>query len=134
MLGLTLVGTQPDTTFNLNITRVIDGDTIEISAPFLPEILGPTLSLRIRGIDTPERGFRAACRKENRLAARAKNFVKNQLKNAVVVKIILLKWDKYGGRVIGDIYYDGKMLSQQLLENNLAVQYDGGKKNKDWCR
>mgnify|MGYP003334948626 FL=1 len=44
------------------------------------------------------------------------------------------KWDKYGGRVLGDLIIDDKRLSTRLLEAGFAVQYEGEKKVKDWCK
>ena len=41
-------------TYDAQILRVSDGDTIVISAPFLPAPLKPELAVRIYGVDTPE--------------------------------------------------------------------------------
>ncbi len=46
--------------YDYKVTRVIDGDTVEFEAPFLPAPLKPVLSLRVLGVDTPEKGGRAA--------------------------------------------------------------------------
>ena len=53
------------------VLRVIDGDTLVISATYLPPPLRPELLLRICGIDTPERGWRADCKYERAHADRA---------------------------------------------------------------
>jgi len=47
-------------------------------------------------------------------------------------QVILKQWDKYGGRVLGDLLLDGKSLRELLLENNYAVSYNGAKK-PNWC-
>ena len=52
-------------TYDTVITRVIDGDTVAFQAPFLPAPLKPELSIRVFGVDTPEKGFRAACASED---------------------------------------------------------------------
>jgi endonuclease YncB( thermonuclease family) len=44
-------------TYDANIVRVSDGDTIVIAAPFLPQPLKPELAIRIYGVDTPEKGI-----------------------------------------------------------------------------
>ena len=54
------------------VIRVIDGDTIEVEAPFLPKEL--KLFVRVLGIDTPEKGGRAKCKKEADLAIKASEF------------------------------------------------------------
>jgi len=46
-------------TYDAQVLRVSDGDTIVISAPFLPAPLKPELAVRIYGVDTPEKGHRA---------------------------------------------------------------------------
>ena len=40
-------------------------------------------------------------------------------------------WDKFGGRVLGDLIVDGKSLRQLLLDNGYAREYYGDKK-KSW--
>ena len=73
-----------------SVLRVIDGDTLVISAAYLPTPLRPKLLLRICGIDTPERGWRADCEYERAQADRATALVQNLLsaKNAVTTTII----------------------------------------------
>lgn len=120
--------------YDYKVLRVIDGDTVEIEAPFLPIELDQKLLVRIIGVDTPEHGFRAKCMKEYDKAEEAKKFVEEQIKNAKVVKVLFIKWDKYGGRIDGDIILDEERLSYKLLEQGYGVEYDGGKKEKDWCK
>ncbi len=43
-------------TYDAQIIRVNDGDTVVISAPFLPKPLKPELAVRVYGVDTPEKG------------------------------------------------------------------------------
>ena len=49
--------------YDFKITRVLDGDTVEFEAKFLPPPLKPVLRLRVLGVDTPEKGHRAKCPK-----------------------------------------------------------------------
>ena len=42
-------------TYDAQVIRVSDGDTIVIAAPFLPAPLKPELAVRIYGVDTPEK-------------------------------------------------------------------------------
>lgn len=114
------------------ITRVLDGDTVEIAAPFLPKELKQSLLLRMEGIDTPEIGGKAKCLLENKLAQQAKELIQNEIAKAKQVNVVLVKWDKYGGRVIGKIFVDGKNLSDIMIASKLAYAYDG-KKKRSWC-
>ena len=118
---------------NYTITRIVDGDTVAIHAPFLPPPLKPELLLRIYGIDTPEKSWRAQCTLENELGERATQFTHDAITNAKTKSATIMEWDKYGGRVLGDVVYDGKSLRQQLIQNNLAREYYGTKK-ESWCK
>jgi endonuclease YncB( thermonuclease family) len=113
------------------VTRAIDGDTIEVQVDFLPSELNNKLYVRVWGIDTPEKGFRALNEHEQQLGAKASEFTKNAITNAKEIKINLIAWDKFGGRVLGDVVIDGKSLRQLLLDNHLAREYYGDKK-KSW--
>lgn len=121
-----------ENTYNFPIVRVIDGDTIVFSAPFLPDPLPKELSLRIYGIDTPEKGFRAQCRSEADSGISSTNLTKELISNSYNQKIVLLHWDKYGGRVLGDVLLDGVSLRQTLISKGVARPYFGGKK-ESWC-
>lgn len=118
---------------DFKIIEVIDGDTVRIKADFLPKPLPPTLKLRIIGIDTPEKGSRAKCEFERTKADEAANFLKDILSNQDNVKVSIVKWDKYGGRVLGDIHLlSNQKVSDTLLQAGYAVPYHG-KKKVDWC-
>jgi len=56
-----LLSATPAFSTPYEITRVIDGDTVEIAVDFLPSPLPPKLSIRVMGIDTPEKAPRAQC-------------------------------------------------------------------------
>ena len=118
--------------YDYKIIRVIDGDTVEIEANFLPAPLKPSLKLRIYGIDTPEKKSRAKCDLEAELSKKATAFTQKVINESISKKIKIRKWDKYGGRVLGDIILDGKSLELLLLNEGLAKPYDGGKK-LSWC-
>ena len=63
-------------TYDAQIIRVTDGDTIVISAPFLPAPLKPELAVRVFGVDTPEKGHRAQCPSEAQRGEQASAFTK----------------------------------------------------------
>ena len=116
---------------DVKVIHVIDGDTVKIKASFLPPELGQTLNLRILGVDTPEKGFRAKCNKEREMGHRATQFTREFVSQGKPI-VRLVKWDKYGGRVLGDITVNGKSLKDSLLLNKLAKPYNGVKK-EGWC-
>lgn len=118
--------------YNWKITRIIDGDTVAVSAPWLPDPLKKELSVRVWGVDTPEKGFRAKCPLEDQKGKAATLFTKNILSQATQYSIVLRDWDKYGGRVLGDIIVDGKSLRESLIANGYAREYYGDAKTS-WC-
>ena len=127
-----LLSATPAFSTPYDITRVIDGDTVEIAVDFLPSPLPPKLSIRVMGIDTPEKAPRAQCDAEAALAKKASAFTKNAVANALEVDIKILKWDKYGGRVLGDVYLDHQSLAESLVSAGLARHYKGDAK-QSWC-
>jgi len=58
------------------IVRVNDGDTVVISAPFLPAPLKPELAVRVFGVDTPEKNHLAKCESERQRGLAATDFTK----------------------------------------------------------
>ena len=118
--------------YDAQILRVSDGDTVVISAPFLPQPLKPELAVRIYGVDTPEKGFRAKCPQEDERGKAASKFTTNAVAKSTKRQVVLYDWDKFGGRVLGDIILDGQSLRAMLIQNGLAREYFGEAK-QSWC-
>jgi micrococcal nuclease len=106
-----------------------DGDTCYVTAPSLPEPL-QKMSIRILGIDTPE--IRGDCAEEKDLAMQGRVLANELFRAADEITLENLDWDKYGGRVLADVYLDGELFSQKLIDAGLARPYDGGTKTP-WC-
>ena len=106
-----------------------DGDTCYVIAPTLPEPL-QKMSVRILGIDTPE--IRGECEEEKKLALEARALANKLFREAGTIEFGNLKWDKYGGRVLVDVYLDGKNYKDEIINAGLARPYDGGTK-QGWC-
>jgi endonuclease YncB( thermonuclease family) len=119
-------------TYDVVLTRVIDGDTVAFQANWLPEPLKKELSIRVFGVDTPEKSFRAKCPSEAARGEAASAFTKQMINAATKRQIVMMDWDKYGGRVLGDVLLDGKSLRQQLIANGFAREYYGEAKTS-WC-
>ena len=127
-----LLSATPAFSTPYEITRVIDGDTAEVAVDFLPSPLPPRLSIRVMGVDTPEKAPRAQCDAEAALARKASAFTKDAVANALEIDIKILKWDKYGGRVLGEVYLDHQSLAESLISAGLARPYKGEAKSS-WC-
>ncbi len=123
---------KPGVTYDYVITRVIDGDTVAFAAPFLPDPLKKELSIRVFGVDTPEKGHRALCPQEATLGDAASKFTKDLVANSKTKQVVLMSWDKYGGRVLGDVILDGQSLRELLISKGYARPYFGEAK-QSWC-
>ena len=116
--------------FAWKIDRVIDGDTFAVQVKDMPADL--KLSVRVIGIDTPEKGKKAKCDKEALLGKQATEKAKEIFAAAKKVTFSNIKWDKYGGRVDAKVTVDGKDYSQMMIDLGLAKPYFGEKK-ESWC-
>ena len=123
-------------TYDAQILRVTDGDTVVIAAPFLPAPLKPELAVRVFGVDTPEKGHRAQCPSEAQRGEAASAFTKNAIATAAAkggkFQVTMYGWDKFGGRVLGDILVNGQSLRAALIANGFAREYYGEAK-QSWC-
>jgi endonuclease YncB( thermonuclease family) len=118
--------------YDVVITRVVDGDTVAFRADWLPDPLKKELSIRVFGVDTPEKGHRAQCPSEAQRGEMATAFTKQLVAKAKTRQIALMGWDKYGGRVLGSIILDGVDLRTELIRNGFAREYYGDAK-QSWC-
>ena len=129
--------TPQGVTYDAQILRVTDGDTVVIAAPFLPKPLKPELAIRVFGVDTPEKGFRAQCPSEAQRGEAASAFTKNAINSAAAsggkFQVTMYGWDKFGGRVLGDLLINGQSLRAGLIANGFAREYYGEAK-QSWCQ
>ncbi len=125
--------TPQGATYDAKIIRVNDGDTVVIAAPFLPAPLKPELAIRVFGVDTPEKGFRAQCPSEDQRGQAATAFTKNAVATTQKHQVVLYGWDKFGGRVLGDLILNGVSLRAELIRNGFAREYFGDAK-QSWCQ
>ncbi len=128
----------------LPIVSVYDGDTIKTNLTWrLPEPLNK-VSIRILNLDTPEMPAksyyttgklgRAKCVKEAEMAIKAKNRVIEIVGSNTKMKVFGFKWDKYGGRILGNITVRGVDIGKTLIKEGLAVEYYGKGTKQDWCQ
>lgn len=111
-------------TYDIYVNQVVDGDTYHIT--FLYNDKPLTLKLRLSGADTPE--LHSKNEKEKEAAQQISLFVRDLIEHKYF-KCSLKKWDKYGGRVLGDIQIKNSiMLSELLISLKYAKIYEGNKK------
>ncbi len=107
-----------------------DGDTCMMSLPGIHPLFGDHIPVRLAGIDTPE--MKGQCDREKHLARQARDLVRSALSGAEAIHLRKASRDKYF-RIDSKVIVDGQDLSTLLIEQGLAVPYDGGTKTKDWC-
>ena len=130
LLGiLLLVGcaTHPQTQDKLypdvkvsRLLRVIDGDTFACDIDEHSAIAGKNISIRLRGINTPE--LRSKDPEERLSAIFEKQRLSDLLTNARVIELRNIDRDKYF-RIDTDVYIDGEPLLPKLNQQYLT----GGK-------
>ena len=112
--------------------KITDGDTIKLDvSKESPLIKKLGLSVRIKGIDTPEKGSKAKCDKENALGQQATKFTTELVGNKELL-LSEVKNDKFGGRIVANVKVGSVDIAQELLKKGLARVYNGEKK-KSWC-
>ena len=127
-----LAAPLPAADYSWPVVRVVDGDTVKVDAGAdLPPELA-SLSVRLRGVDTPEKGRRAKCEAERQAGRAATAFTEAAVAGAGSILVRDPAWGKWGGRVIADLILDGRSLSAVLLETGHGRAYGGGRRGS-WC-
>ena len=115
--------------YNATLVRVYDGDTIVARVDIWPRITAE-VSIRLRGVQAPEIGWRAGSACEREAAEEAKRFVVSRLPARFVV--IEVDEGAYPGRVIADVIIDGVSLSDLLLTHGHAIPWNGKGRAPRW--
>ena len=110
----------------VKLSRLIDGDTFSVDLSCTHDVFCKDISVRVRGIDTPE--LRSKNPKEREAARKAKQFTKEFLE-AGQVDLLNCSRDKYF-RLLCDVTSDGEDLASALFKAGLAKPYFGGEKQK----
>ena len=113
--------------YKCKVTRVVDGDTVDIDIDLGFGVWLHKERVRIYGIDTPE--SRTRDKIEKRFGLLAKEFVKQFVKGSSII-LRTQKYDAKGkfGRILGDIIVDNKSLSDTMIQEHHAVIYHGQSK------
>ena len=110
---------------------VYDGDTVTVRGA-MDIGWGCSINkpkLRLIGIDTPEKGWRAQTDREKSLALIARDFLKDMITSAI--EVLVYSEDGRGkyGRWLVHIVCDGVDCSEALIHAELARPYFGGTKD-----
>ena len=113
--------------YGCKVTRVVDGDTIDVDLDLGFDIIYKC-RVRLYGIDTPESRTRNKDEKvRGKLAAK---FLQNAISNGENVILQTQLKDSKGkfGRGLASVLVDGININQQMVTNHLAVRYEGQSK------
>ncbi len=114
------------------VKRVIDGDTLVLDAFIWPNTKASDVSLRVRGIDTPER--RGQCEQERQLAEQATTLMAQHFRPGQTVALYQIETGKYGGRFIAGVRNDAGLDWAAFIQGQgLAAPYEGRGPKQDWC-
>jgi|TARA_B100000925_G_scaffold263795_1_gene221920 micrococcal nuclease len=115
--------------YNCRITKIIDGDTVDVDIDLGFNQWFCNQRIRLHGIDTPESRTRDL--EEKKYGLRAKKFVEDFIpvgSSAIIETKKRQKGDKYG-RYLGDFRVGNKRLCEELLKSHNAVPYRGKSKS-----
>ena len=108
------------------VIKVYDGDTITI-ATRLPIPNSPIyrFNVRLLGIDSAE--IKTKSMAEKACAVEARDALVSKIFGEIVT-LQNVSLEKYG-RILADVYLENIHINRWMLDNKLAVEYDGGTKN-----
>ena len=122
------LGDPTDFSYRINkVTKVVDGDTIDVIMDMGFDIMYKS-RVRLFGIDTPESRTRNLDEKKRGLLA--KKYLQEALKAGKALSIKTYKDNETGkfGRILGDVFIDGKSVNAQMVKDFMAVPYTGQSK------
>ena len=113
--------------YKAKITKVVDGDTIKCDIDLGFDIVMTNQTIRLYGIDTPE--SRTKDLEEKYYGNLSKDFLNDYCPKGsfITLRTHLDKKGKFG-RILGEIIVNKVNLNEQMIENGLAVHYEGQSK------
>lgn len=125
-------GPEPRHILPIRGIEAIDGDSFQVLVHVWPGQMNQVI-LRLRGYDAPESTWRAKCEFEKKLGERAKAMADSLIQQSHSFELASPAWDKYGGRVIGDLLLDRRNIGPILKSMGLLQDYDGKGPKPGWC-
>ena len=115
--------------YKAKIKRFVDGDTVDVDIDLGFGIVLVKQRIRLYGIDTPE--SRTRDKEEKFYGKLAGQFLKDQCKkgSCITLRTHLDKKGKFG-RILGEIIVDGVNVNKLMIEEYMAVEYDGRSKEE----
>jgi micrococcal nuclease len=113
--------------YKAKVTKVIDGDTIRCDIDLGFDIVMANQTIRLYGIDTPESRTRDL--EEKYYGNLSKQFLNDYCPkgSTIILKTHLDEKGKFG-RILGELIVNKVNLNEQMVIENLAVEYHGQSK------
>jgi len=110
--------------YNVSITKVVDGDTVDVDIDLGFGMTYKKQRVRLMGIDTPESRTRDLV--EKLFGKASKKHLKELLSEG---NITLRSHDKGKfGRILGELFINDISINQKMIDDHHAVDYGGGNK------
>ena len=110
--------------YNVKITKVVDGDTVDVDIDLGFGMTYKKQRVRLMGIDTPESRTRDLV--EKLFGKASKKHLKELLSEG---NITLRSHDKGKfGRILGELFINDISINQKMIDDHHAVDYGGGNK------
>jgi micrococcal nuclease len=120
--------------YNCTITRIVDGDTVDIDIDLGFGIIMTGQRVRVAGIDTPESRTVDLVEKQFGLASKKRC---EELLPVGSKQVLLSQLDRSGdvargkfGRILGDFKIGDATFTEIMLSEGYAVPYSGGSKEE----
>jgi|TARA_R110000744_G_scaffold100320_9_gene193475 micrococcal nuclease len=116
-------------TYKAQVTRVVDGDTIDVDIDLGFGMVYKKQRVRMMGIDTPESRTRDL---EEKFYGKESKYFLQDLIQSVEDEITLISHEKGKfGRILGEIFIEGeeKSVNQLMIDCHHAVPYYGASKD-----
>ena len=123
------LGDPTDFSYRIHkVLKIIDGDTIDVILDLGFDILHKS-RVRLFGIDTPE--SRTRDKEEKQRGLISKKYLTEAIKKGNKLTIKTHKGSETGkfGRILGEVFVDGKNINLQMTMDGYAVAYYGQNKN-----
>ena len=113
--------------YKAKVTKIVDGDTIKCDIDLGFDLFLSNQTIRLYGIDTPE--SRTRDKEEKYYGNISKQFLNDYCPKGsyITLRTHLDKKGKFG-RILGELIVNKVNLNEQMIEENLAVEYHGQSK------
>jgi micrococcal nuclease len=114
--------------YRAKVIKIIDGDTVDLDIDLGFDVVLANQRVRLYGIDTPESRTRDA--EEKFYGKLSKQFLVDYCPVGSNITLKTHLDDERGkfGRILGELYVNNVNLNEQMVEEHLAVPYEGQSK------